>query len=42
MFGGKGADTMIWNNGDGSDLMDGGDGVDTAVANGSASWATSS
>src|SRR5262249_37544424 len=34
MFGEAGNDRMIWNPGDGSDLMEGGDGVDTAEVNG--------
>ncbi len=35
MFGGWGDDVMVWNNGDGSDVMEGGHDYDTAVANGS-------
>src|SRR4051812_38779296 len=34
MFGEAGNDRMIWNPGDDSDLMEGGDGVDTAEVNG--------
>ena len=34
MLGGAGNDRMFWNQGDGSDLMDGGTGIDTAVVNG--------
>ena len=34
MFGQAGNDRMIWNPGDGSDLMEGGDGADTAEVNG--------
>jgi Ca2+-binding RTX toxin-like protein len=34
MFGGAGNDRMIWNPGDGTDLMEGGDGIDTAEVNG--------
>ncbi len=34
MFGQAGNDRMIWNPGDDSDLMEGGDGTDTAVVNG--------
>jgi Ca2+-binding RTX toxin-like protein len=34
MFGESGNDRMIWNPGDGSDLMEGGDGNDTAEVNG--------
>src|SRR5215468_8768759 len=34
MFGQSGNDRMIWNPGDGSDLMEGGDGSDTAEING--------
>ena len=35
MFGGWGDDVMVWNNGDGSDVMEGGHDYDTAVVNGS-------
>ena len=35
MFGGWGNDRMVWNNGDGSDLMEGGEGYDAAEVNGS-------
>src|SRR5215510_1005958 len=34
MFGEAGNDRMIWNPGDDSDLMEGGDGIDTAEVNG--------
>ncbi|MEQ1952600.1 calcium-binding protein [Mesorhizobium sp. CN2-181] len=34
MLGGAGNDRMIWNSSDGSDLMEGGDDIDTAEANG--------
>jgi Ca2+-binding RTX toxin-like protein len=34
MFGQAGNDVMVWNPGDGSDLMEGGDGTDTAQVNG--------
>ena len=34
MFGEAGNDRMIWNPGDGTDLMEGGDGTDTAESNG--------
>ncbi|HUI94912.1 MAG TPA: calcium-binding protein [Xanthobacteraceae bacterium] len=34
MFGEAGNDTFVWNPGDGTDLIEGGDGVDTAVVNG--------
>ena len=34
MFGQAGNDVMVWNPGDGSDLMEGGDGIDTAQVNG--------
>jgi Ca2+-binding RTX toxin-like protein len=34
VFGQAGNDLMIWNPGDGSDLLEGGDGVDTAQVNG--------
>jgi hypothetical protein len=34
MFGEAGNDLMIWNPGDGTDLMEGGDGTDTAEVNG--------
>jgi len=34
MFGEAGNDRMIWNPGDGTDLMEGGDGNDTAEVNG--------
>ena len=34
MFGEAGDDRMIWNPGDGTDLMEGGDGIDTAEVNG--------
>src|SRR6266436_5224614 len=34
MFGEAGNDRMIWNPGEGSDLMEGGDGTDTAEVNG--------
>ena len=34
MFGEAGNDRMIWNPGEGTDLIEGGDGIDTAVVNG--------
>ncbi|MGB3402932.1 MAG: calcium-binding protein [Microcoleaceae cyanobacterium] len=34
LFAGQGDDRMIWNNGDGSDLMEGGNGRDTVEVNG--------
>jgi Ca2+-binding RTX toxin-like protein len=36
MAGDDGNDTMVWNNGDGTDVMDGANGVDTAEVNGAA------
>ncbi|MGH2948921.1 MAG: calcium-binding protein [Solirubrobacteraceae bacterium] len=36
MRGGAGDDTMVWNNGDGSDVMDGQDGLDRVEVNGAA------
>jgi hypothetical protein len=35
MLGGAGRDRMVWNNGDGSDVMEGGRGRDVAEVNGS-------
>lgn len=34
MFGGSGNDVLVWNNGDGSDVMDGGTGADEIEVNG--------
>jgi Ca2+-binding RTX toxin-like protein len=34
MFGGDDGDTLIWNNGDGTDVMEGGAGTDTTIVNG--------
>src|SRR5207248_10678886 len=34
VFGGDGNDRMVWNPSDGSDLLEGGDGIDTAEVNG--------
>jgi hypothetical protein len=38
-IGGPGADTMIWNNGDGSDIQEGGPDNDTSIFNGSVAGA---
>ena len=34
MLGGDGGDTLVWNNGDGSDRMEGGEDTDNVVVNG--------